>query len=246
MERKKIGIFISVYHRIPEFKRCMDSILMSDLTNHDVAIFVGFNGGYQDAEEYLIDVHHRFEKTPIKFHTIVPNANIGKGKLVNLMSTYCSNLDFLVSIDGDIEITCINWLDIMLESYYSAKDNGIKIGALAPMFQEHDVHLFGQGCDVIKELSNKFHFVYREDNVTAGPLFFIPIDAWKTIGGYEAHRIYASDDGHFCAAATKHGYKVGMIPEISVIHPFESNKDYINWKFQAAKGEHDNEEGFYD
>jgi hypothetical protein len=240
MERKRIGIFISVYHNIDKFKNCMDSLLSSDLSNHDVAIFVGFNGGYEDAADYILEVNESLKSTPIIFHTVLPSANIGKGKLINLMSNYCENLDYLVSVDGDIEFTCVNWLDLFIESYDVIEDH--RVAALAPNQLGHHCHLFNSDFK-IENLSNGFHFAYNKGNCgTAGGLFFIPIAVWKELGGYKGHRVYASDDGNLCYDANLKGYRVGVIPEIEVFHPFETDQKYIDWKLRCARNQLKDEE----
>ena len=55
-------------------------------------------------------------------------------------------------------------------------------------------------------------------------------DTWNSIGGYKAHRLYASDDGHYHGDCHKLNKLAGYIDEIYFFHPYEFNDDYRVWK----------------
>jgi membrane peptidoglycan carboxypeptidase len=69
-------------------------------------------------------------------------------------------------------------------------------------------------------------------------LYFV----WKQLGGYTAHRIYGSDDGHYALSCSQNNMIMAMIKEATCYHPYEDDQGYITWKRKAIANQLQEEE----
>lgn len=69
----------------------------------------------------------------------------------------------------------------------------------------------------------------------AGGCLFISKQAWKKVGGYKIMGVYAGDDAYFLLDINRVGFSYQMSPDISIIHPFQNDKEWHKWKVNTLR-----------
>jgi len=250
----RVGIFIPIYFREEAVKKCLLSLLRTNFNQLEVFLCLGINGATEMFKnDFLTDYVREHDKNTFESVRIFNfGRNIGKPKIINEMTNRCKPFDFLVSIDSDMVTVDSKWLVNFLKIFHDWPDTNSSyppLGALCANQQGHNVHL-------VKEMESKFSVTCgeftlwstpRNDGV-AGGVLITPVNVWKELRGYNAHNIYASDDGHYCQDCDSHGKAMAYVEEIFFYHPMEPDKEYGKWKYRAARNKLDKEErnGFFE
>lgn len=69
----------------------------------------------------------------------------------------------------------------------------------------------------------------------AGGCLFIPVSAWKKIGGYKVSGVYSSDDSIWMKDSFDQGYSTLLAHSISIIHPNEHDQKYAQFKVYVCQ-----------
>jgi len=238
--KRSVGIFIPVYYRKDSVKRSIESLasttLKADAFQIRACVYVGVNGAGKELNHFLNTVARKIlEAAGFEYVVRDWGKNVGKPATVNsLVKLHRSHstLDYIVSYDSDIVITDKMWLIKFIDAF--EKWQGPKqLGALAADQTGHNCHVIKRP---VSYKAGSYNIVSQEGNFgIAGAVIFTPTKVWDLVGGYKAHRIFASDDGHFVRACYKHKLIMGVLKEVSVLHPTDKNTNYTDWKFRAAR-----------
>lgn len=71
----------------------------------------------------------------------------------------------------------------------------------------------------------------------AGGCLFVNVDYWNKVGGYDVLGTYAGDDAYLLAKTQQLGYTWQMSDTIGIIHPFDNDKAYSEWKVKTCQRE---------
>lgn len=202
----------------------------TSIDNIDVIFALGINEMNSELESYLtkyIDNSH--------LHIVIEkfSTNLGKGGAINkLASLY--DFDYIISIDSDMICIDSNWLKNMIYIYetYNKTNKINKIGSLCTNQTGANCHAISyKDPNMIRTKINNFNIIsHTSGSGVAGGVLMTDKDTWNSIGGYKAHRLYASDDGHYHGDCHKLNKLAGYIDEIYFFHPYEFNDDYRVWK----------------
>ncbi len=239
--RLRTGIFVPVYYREDKVRRSIDSLIQTKTENdrydHTVFIWIGVNGASESLRSYLHDIILQSNKKfKIRTYTPSDNRNIGKPKIVNeMVDRACKeiNIDWVVSFDSDIVVNDKDWLLKLVDAYYRY-EGALPLGAVCADQVVGNCHILDK--DPIAYKAGVYNIVTRAGNEgVAGGVLATPIEVWNKLGGYHAHRIYGSDDGHYALACAQVGMTMGVVREATVTHPTEEDQDYNTWKKKAIQ-----------
>jgi len=174
---------------------------------------------------------------PIRF-----DRNYGKAYVINKLyeKTKALDFDFFLSADSDILFTTSTnnlferLLDIGIKSPHVIKKS---FGFIAPQQEINCRHKLGWPTNQYY-IENRFNkkelisFSYNPSGIAGGCLF-INRKFWEKIGGYKVMGVYAGDDACLIEDAHLAGYSYQISPNISIIHPFETDEDYVDWKYKV-------------
>jgi len=236
-----IGIFIPVYHREKFVQDSLNSIGSTLILNEKyilrTSIWIGVNGASEDLSSYLLDFCKKDQRAGSRNVLFHPK-NIGKPSSVNTLVNIADGqapLDYVVSYDSDMVVTDPGWLLKLVEIYeeFPVAWGNARIGALCPAQAVGNCHVLDK--DPFTYKFGNYTLVGRAGNQgVAGGVLFTSMHVWKAVGGYYAHRIYASDDGHFMLSCSKLGLMCLVVQEVSLIHPVEIDPQYASWKVRAC------------
>jgi len=245
-----IGMFIPVYHREDKVRRCFESLLekLQVPEGANLHVRVGYNGGPPVLKEYLTtEVPARLNKRlpgSTSYEVYEPGRNLGKPKIVNHMATTLAAktpINWVLSFDSDL-VLVDSFLDRLLEAY-AAFPEPKRLGALSANQLEGNCHRLTAAPVVFS--SGKYTYVTQDRNQgVAGGALLTPYHVWKSLGGYRAHRVYASDDGDYTEALAIHNLLICMVKEVAVVHPHPALEDpaYFEWKRKAVQNSLSQEE----
>jgi glycosyltransferase involved in cell wall biosynthesis len=229
----KIIIIIPVYYREKFLEESLKSLLNTDISGVSVSVCLGINGQTVSLMKIIDGLGKEFVNRGFEYSVYNPGKNIGKPRITNEISKMNYGYEYLVSMDSDIVITKIDWLLNLLYTFnhfsYSSP-----LGALCANQTGKNCHVLD--IDPISIQAGKFTVITRVGNQgVAGGLLCTPAKVWASIGGFHAHRIYASDDGHYANSCSMNGLVMGMVKEIEVYHPHETDAAYLDWKVRACQ-----------
>lgn len=71
----------------------------------------------------------------------------------------------------------------------------------------------------------------------AGGCLFINRQYWDKVGGYDVERakVYGPDDAYLLYFCGPNGFSWQMSDSIGIIHPFDNNKEYSEWKVKSCQ-----------
>ncbi len=236
----KIGIFIPIYFKEEFVKSCLESLITTDSKGIHTNLCIGVNGATEDFKQYLKTfVQNINGKYFTEVHVFEPDSNMGKPKLVNLMSAKYNDFDYLVSIDSDMVSLDSKWLKKFLYTFdlYRGKRD---IGALCSQQLGnncHFSHLHPHEKIKVESADKKFATTIITNSTNtgcAGGVLMTHRSVWNLFGAYYANNLYGSDDGHYSGYCSKYNKLMGYVEEIPFWHPYEDNEEYRQWKFRAA------------
>lgn len=140
-----------------------------------------------------------------------------------------------------------DWLTAMLKIYQVYNRNptikaridgnpfALPMGVLA-------ANQFGNSCHLATKSSpdatiislDRYTLIMGKYNTgIAGGILMTDYQSWTSIGGYDSTKIYAGDDGYYCHCCYQMNKIATYVEEIGFYHPYELNKQYVNWKKRA-------------
>ena len=166
--------------------------------------------------------------------------NVGKATIVNELSfTYLQlkNPKYIFTMDSDICFD-LNEGDIFKKLICASKR--MKNNALITLNQkENNRQMIGIGG---KSIKYKYKGIEEEivtefgDGWCSGGAMFLPTEIWKSVGGYKIYKsAYAPDDTFLFIKVKSIGYSVCASKTISVIHPYDLDKEYVILKEETLK-----------
>lgn len=241
-----VGIYVPIYHRYDYVIRSLSSLIETDISDLKVSFNFGINGADSHLRGFLVDLYNELHTRGITTRVTSPVQNIGKPKIINdLVTDTIPKPDYIVSYDSDIIVTDKLWLKKVLE-IFTLYQGEKPLGAVCPNQTVNCCHILDK--DPIEYLAGPYSLHTRAGNEgVAGGVLVTPYKIWEQLGGYEAHRVYASDDGHYALSCATNNLLMAVALNISVEHPFEHDPKYSDWKQRAARDllADDEKKGFY-
>ena len=190
-------------------------------------------GGYCAKQEYWEKIETLLNKDNTSIKIYKGKKNKGKAYNVNKMINYVN----LKNIEYDYILTCDSDI-IFIEDiiHYFKKLNFDNHGIIALNQLEHSCHI-KNNLEKKIELHNgiKIKFYYSPNGThIAGGCWFIKREAWLMSGGYKVFGVYCSDDATLLKDISNLGFKVCICDNLKVIHPFDNNKEYAEWKYKTS------------
>jgi GT2 family glycosyltransferase len=229
----KINIYIPTYHRFEETKRSLTSILEAAYTSSfpGVNVFIGDNNSPMEMKDWLTGL----ARTD-KVYVMLSKQNLGKPAMINYMYKQYPTCDYFISIDSDMvadENRQYNFIDEMVKVI----DLNPEFGVISAFQKEHDCHLWDQG---LTEKKNFGSHVIRYGNYqsVAGGCVILRNEDWKAVGGgYVVMGLYGYDDAHLMLyTKQKLNKECGILETVKLVHPYDKDKDYENWKKNNIHG----------
>jgi len=236
MIKKKVGIFIPVYHRANKVKDSLNSLLLTNIKNIELFIYVGVNGASPDLMEYIDSIKQDFVNKDIQYEVFKSKTNIGKPKIINIMvECIAVEIDYVISFDSDMIVTDPDWVLKFIEVFETYIGDK-KIGALCSQQTGNCCHVLDKDPFEIKV--GEFTLRYRHGNEgSAGGVLITQFTTWDMLNGYRAFSKYGSDDGHMALDLSNNDLIMPVVLEIELFHPFEENSGYADWKVRACRGQ---------
>lgn len=252
MRENNIGIFIPVYHRDDKVRACINSLLdMEKVEGLHTRVMIGINGASYILRDWLInDIRDKANERWSSYETCDFCGNIGKPEAINKLvklATTDRRLDYVVSCDSDMVAKDPRWLAKLVEAFElfpEWKD----LGCLSTEQSGERCHVLDKDPFTYRSLDGRYTYVTRAGNEgVAGGCLITPYHVWRTLGGYHAHRLYASDDGHFALSCAQHNLLMCVVNEVVLEHPRGDDPGYSSWKHRALSDTLKDEEkkGYY-
>jgi len=249
MNSTVVGVIVPVYHREEKVKASIESLLRTNtlceihgiLNRVSMHVMVGVNGASESLKKFLIKPPgiERFRYGNGDYRAGFSPNNQGKPKMVNgLVRELASRvkLDYVLSFDSDLVAEDPDWLLSMIEAF-RVFPQWEDLGALSTNQTGACCHVLDK--DPINFGSNwngrgYYSYTTRAGNEgVAGGALMTPYHLWRAIGGYTAHRIYASDDGHYALECARRDLLMCVVNEVGLFHPPGDDQEYIEWKRRA-------------
>ena len=218
---EKVSIIVVTYNGLQWIEKCLQSILPS----YDV-IVVDNNS----TDGTLSIIEEKFSKVKV----LAQKVNLGFGQANNIGISYAINkgADYVFLLNQDAYLKK-NTISKLVELSGINKEYGV----LSP------IHLNGAGTKLDlnfscyiqnnKELQYdalKNHFtnqIYDVPFVNAAG-WLIPKEIIEIVGGFDPIFFHYGEDDNFCQRVLFHGYKIGIAPEVYMMHDREYRKPKIN------------------
>lgn len=237
MKKMNVGIYVPVYFREDKVRKCLESFLITKKSSNkyllNVFLGIGINGAEKTLHDYILSFfnnHAKKEGFDVCIHDW--NHNHGKPCGVNMMVNHTlkgCTLDYVCSCDSDMIFIDPNWLLKTVDAFETYNRPDHPLGALCPDQLQSCCHIMNEEKLIYKWGSHEIN--WRPGNVgTAGGVLFTPYSLWGKFKGYKAHRIYASDDGHYADLCSRNNYIMAVLKDVQVVHPNESDNGYNSWK----------------
>jgi hypothetical protein len=241
-----VGIYVPIYHRNDYVMRSLSTLIETDISDLNVSFNFGINGADSHLRSFLVDIYNELHTRGIMIRVTSPAVNIGKPKIINeLVEVTIPKPQYIVSYDSDIVVTDKLWLKKVLE-VFTLYQGDTPLGAVCPQQTGNCCHVLDK--DPIEYVAGPYPLASRAGNEgVAGGVLVTPYKVWQQLGGYEAHRVYASDDGHYALSCANNNLLMAVALNISVEHPHEKDPKYSDWKQRAARDllADDEKKGFY-
>lgn len=252
MSKTVVGLFIPVYHREAKVRACLEALAkMQQDPIDEIHVRIGFNGGPTSLLAYL---ENGVPKGWYESYAVYnPMANVGKGTIVNKMVEDLAEYgrpDYVISLDSDIVVQHPHWVENFI-SMFEMCPRWKDLGGVAAQQEGECCHVLTNNPKTLPSfLPGCTYTVVPDNEGVAGGAILTPYRVWRTLGGYRAHRIYASDDADFMFACAQHKLIVPVVSDraVTVLHPTGDDTDYREWKLRAARDKLSPDEvpGFYE
>lgn len=209
-------------------------------------------GGWAKTDELWNDIVQNGKKyfndsfAPIRF-----DKNYGKAYVVNnlyrTVITQNNNIQALISADSDIIFPLdtphlFTRLSVASEQMVKVKKQPWGLIGLNQL--QHGCHFKSCYENQVEYKINIRDKDYSEKIVwpsipsgIAGGCLFINREYWDKVGGYDQNRakIYGPDDAFLLSYCGNTGYSWQMSDSIGIIHPFDNDQQYAEWKVRVCQ-----------
>jgi len=229
----KVFTIIVTYNGKQWYKSCFDSLKQS---KYSLNVVIVDNASTDDTVEFV-------KKNYPEFTLIESNKNLGFGGANNIGLKYVleQDADYVFLLNQD---TCIesNVISNLVEIHQQNSDYGI----LSPMHInvaknkiERDVvdyvtDLKNISIDFISDLYFKcLKDVYDIKFINAAA-WLLPIDIVKKVGGFDPIFFHYGEDDNYIDRVHYHGLKVGICPNLRIVHDTENRNEIPNENKQSV------------
>jgi len=233
MMSRIVHIYTPTHFRFEETKKSLLSLKKSiDWTNDqnndiDVRLFIGDNGSPLEMVEWLIE---NFDNTD-NCTLYMSDDNIGKARMVNRMYDESPDCNIVCSFDSDMIVPdeSIDFIERMSKCVTGLKQFGVLV-----------TNQLVNSCHIIKQpyhtMEFKFNKIIYGNLGVAGGCLWIKKKNWDDIGGYREHiSKFGGNDGYLMYDVIYKLKKMtGIVENVGIIHPHESDKKYHDWKVRQA------------
>ena len=227
MELTKVFVIIVTYNGKQWYDRCIGSLRRSEIP---VQVVVVDNASSDDTIEYI---HANYPEV----HLIQSDLNLGFGQGNNKGIRYAleNGVDyvFLLNQDAWIEPDTISKLIAVHKEYP-------QYGILSPMHLNADKTGIEKGLiNYVADLKitdpgwiNDMYFgclkdVYNTNYVNAAA-WLLPRKTLETVGGFDPIFYHYGEDDNYMQRVLFHGLKIGICPNVIVVHDTERKMNKIN------------------
>lgn len=223
-----------------ETKLCLDKLQGTDLRGLDLSVVFAVNGADDELLQYIEGVTClRLPGVPNGAHADrhLMLTNPGKGASVNEvvrkeLAKGGALPSFILSMDSDLVSHNPKWLHNLLDGYYRAS----RMRRIGAVVSDQTVNCCHVPLNPISVGMGEMEIVFAEgNNGIAGGCLLTPLSVWLELGGYKAHRVYGSDDGHYMQSLHEAGYKSCIVKSCSLAHPHPRDVAYQDWKVRACR-----------
>jgi glycosyltransferase involved in cell wall biosynthesis len=250
----RIAIIVPIYHREEDTMKCLESFKSMDHGGKEIFIYFVVNGASESFLEKIKSISdeiNRVTHPSIISYVKEPGDNLGKPVAVNIYAKEAistKDVGYIVSMDSDMVPLDDRWVTrLSFEWYLLSIRSDFRVGAICGNQSGNNCHVPLEPKTIDIEYQGSSFIIAKGNNGIAGGVLFTSSYDWETVNGYNAHRIYGSDDGHFCLAKEKEGKKVVLSINTTFFHPFPDDDGYSNWKKRAIEDNLKDEEkgGYY-
>jgi hypothetical protein len=202
-------------------------------------------GGWSINDEYWNKIIDLCNSLNLNIQIKRFDRNYGKAYVINDLVKSMDNsdyYDYMLTADSDIIFKEIPNFFERLEDIKIIGMRGFSrgFGVVGLMQEEGNCHLI----DYLQENSHSYanRYGHAEKLVwnnypggIGGGCLFISMINWKKVGGYKVMGVYAGDDAYLLLDTHGQGNSVCLITTLAVIHPWEGNADYQNWKGRVCQ-----------
>lgn len=220
----KINTIIVNWNTREYLRKCLDSVdkFFPSYLNHTIVIDNNSSDGSAEMVEYsypLIELHKNSE-------------NIGFARACN-QGMSKGTAEFILLLNSDCEVTDKNLLIETIRLFETDES----IGLIGPLILYPNGHLQSAGQDFIslaklikyqllfsssplfsRKIKTKENKQPFEADYVSGSCLFIRRDIFRTVGMFNESFVMYAEDMDLCYRAKQAGYKVLVIPNVSIIH----------------------------
>jgi hypothetical protein len=203
-------------------------------------------GGWCESEEYWDKIITCLnETTSFKSHYFKFNENKGKSFTINFLFDNflkSSSEKYFLTADSDIcfDLNVYNFFERLEEApKHIERITNKSFGMIALNQTQMSCHVY-ENLKINHEYSNSFNeeeIIISSSNTSgiAGGCLYTSTAAWKKINGYRLIHIYGGDDGYYAYDNYVNNFSCDVLLTLSIIHPFDTDKDYQQWKSDQIK-----------
>ena len=150
---------------------------------------------------------------------------------INNLTLDLNGYDYLLTFDSDIVFKeNIDYISNLID----ISTNIENLGVLSLYQEEQNCHLV-QLLNKSKSI-NGFNIIWNKRlQGIAGGCLWIDFNFWKSINGYRVMGVYAGEDSFIFRDAFNNNKFSGLIKNLPVIHPKETNMEYQKWKIKVCQ-----------
>lgn len=168
------------------------------------------------------------------------NVNYGKYYMFNNLHKFINNdHNYVFYLDHDI-LFDLNDTKIFskLTDLFKYKINGKNIGLIAPCQLEdnrHKISIFDVNNKININNNPLYYISNNEYGCIACGCIFLSYECFKILCNFDTLSVYGLDDYNIIKKVCDNNFIAIIAQHISIIHPFDNNIEYINWKKNMIK-----------
>lgn len=229
MNRKHVSIIILTWNGIEYSKKCLDSLKPTVAEKDFITVYVVDNGSTDGTVEYL---------ESLDWIKLIENKeNLGFVRGNNAAINRIEN-DDVILLNNDIIIEQQDWIEMLQETAYAEKKNGV-VGCRLTNEKKEFLHA---GTYIYPETywgqqiggNQKDIGQFQEDREVEGVVFacaYIKRQVIDAVGGLNEEFFSYFEDTDYCLAARKKGFKVICCGKVTLIHYQNVSTDINNVEF---------------
>lgn len=207
-------------------------------TNYDIKFLFG---GWTINDEYWDTIVNEINGLNIIYSIKRFDKNYGKAFVVNdLLLNQLEGYTYILTCDSDIIFKDnTNYIErlISVDTVF-CKTYNYTLGVIGLNQEIGNCHMI----EYLSQNSVNFNGVENENIIwnnyaggIGGGCFFTTTNMWRKCNGYKTMGVYAGDDAYYLLDCKNNGGFVGMFNSLSVIHPYETNSKYQEWKVKVCQ-----------